>query len=92
MVMKPTRATPIINAAAVADVRLGLRIAFCRANVPEHALQAWQRRTDDPADRTGQDGAEHCDTDEDQHRHQRRPAPCRPHRTDRHPWRLRRAR
>ena len=34
MVMKPTRATPIINAAAVDDVRFGLRIAFCRANVP----------------------------------------------------------
>ena len=35
MVMKPTRATPIINAAAVADVRFGLRIAFCLASVPD---------------------------------------------------------
>src|SRR5215213_2964585 len=32
--MKPTRATPIISAAAVEAVRFGLRIAFSRANVP----------------------------------------------------------
>ena len=66
--MKPTRATPIISAAAVADVRLGLRIAFSRASVPGMPLQAGQRRTDDPADRTGQDRTEHGDTDEHQQR------------------------
>ena len=32
--MKPTRATPIISAAAVDAVRFGLRIAFCRASEP----------------------------------------------------------
>ena len=66
MVMKPTRATPIMSAAAVADVRLGLRMAFSRASVPGHALQAGQRRAEHPAERPGQDRAEHGDADEDQ--------------------------
>src|SRR3954467_6957184 len=35
IVMKPTRATPIINAAAVVEVRRGFRMAFSRANAPE---------------------------------------------------------
>ena len=35
MVMNPTSPTPIISAAAVAEVRLGLRMAFSRASRPE---------------------------------------------------------
>ncbi len=38
MVMKLTNATPIISAAAVDDVRFGLRIAFSRASVPAMPL------------------------------------------------------
>ena len=34
MVMNPTRPTPIISADALAAVRLGLRMAFSRANWP----------------------------------------------------------
>jgi hypothetical protein len=34
MVMKPTRLTPIVSAAAVDDVRFGLRMAFSRARLP----------------------------------------------------------
>ena len=33
-VMRPTSATPIMSAAAVADVRFGLRFAFSRAIAP----------------------------------------------------------
>jgi hypothetical protein len=39
IVMVPTRATPIISAAAVAEVRLGLRMAFSRASVPDTPLR-----------------------------------------------------
>src|SRR5688572_7806863 len=41
MVMKPTRATPIMRAEAVADVRLGLRLAFSRARRPVVPETAW---------------------------------------------------
>ena len=40
-VMSPTSATPIMSAAAVADVRLGLRIAFSRAIEPVMPLICW---------------------------------------------------
>jgi hypothetical protein len=41
MVMKPTRATPIMRAEAVADVRFGLRLAFSRARRPVVPETAW---------------------------------------------------
>ena len=66
IVMNPTRATPIISAAAVAEVRLGLRMAFSRASVPRHALQAGQGRAQHPAERAGQDRAEHGHAEEHQ--------------------------
>ncbi len=40
-VMSPTSATPIMSAAAVADVRFGLRIAFSRAITPVTPLNFW---------------------------------------------------
>ena len=41
MVMRPTRATPIMRADAVADVRFGLRLAFSRARRPVVPETAW---------------------------------------------------
>ena len=46
--MNPTRATPIMRAAAVADVRLGLRMAFSRASVPD---MPFRRGNGDPSTR-----------------------------------------
>jgi hypothetical protein len=40
-VMRPTSPTPIMRAAAVAEVRFGLRIAFSRASVPVMPLTFW---------------------------------------------------
>ena len=49
IVMKPTRATPIISADAVAAVRLGLRMAFSRAQAAGRAATAAARRRRAPA-------------------------------------------
>ena len=48
--MKPTRPTPIISAAAVAEVRFGLRMAFSRASVPVMP-RSRDGRTDHPGHR-----------------------------------------
>ena len=59
IVMKPTRATPIIRADAVAAVRLGLRRAFSRARCP---VGAGHRRSGMPSTRmhgAGDHRAEH---------------------------------
>ena len=66
MVMKPTRATPIISAAAVAEVRLGLRMAFSRASVPDMPLTRGSGDAEHPAERPGEDRTEHGDAEEHQ--------------------------
>ena len=84
--MKPTRATPIISAAAVAEVRFGLRMAFSRASVPVMPFRRGSGAPMHPAERTGEDRAEHGDADEDSERTERRPArmPAPPNRPARH--------
>jgi hypothetical protein len=64
IVMKPTSATPIIKAAAVVAVRLGLRIAFSLAVCPGTPRNHGKWCTDHPAERSGQGGTEHRDADE----------------------------
>ena len=64
IVMKPTSATPIMSAAAVAAVRRGLRIAFSRASVPVMPLIFGSGAPMHAADRTGEDRPEHEHADE----------------------------
>ena len=64
-VMSPTSATPIMSAAAVAEVRFGLRIAFSRAIRPVMPLNFWIGMPERAADRRRDDRAEDRDAEED---------------------------
>ena len=66
-VMAATRATPTMSAAAVRAVRLGLRMAFCRASAPGHAAEPCDRRTEHTGDRPSDEWAERRRCDEEQH-------------------------
>ena len=63
-VMSPTSATPIMSAAAVAEVRFGLRIAFSRASQPGDALELLDRDAEHAADRRRDHRAEDRDAEE----------------------------
>ncbi len=58
----------------MADVRFGLRMAFSRASVPAIPLRRGERRTEHPAERTGEDRTEDGHAEEDQHGARGRPA------------------
>ena len=51
MAMSPTRPTPIISAAAVDEVRLGLRSVFSLGEPPRDAPEAGDRPADDADER-----------------------------------------
>ena len=76
-VTKATRARPIISAAAVTAVRLGLRCAFSRARRPVSRRSALQRPAGDRGQRRHQARAEERDGDDDRRPRRRRSAPAR---------------
>ena len=63
---KATSATPIINAAAVAAVRPGLRIELRRASAPGSAADPAGGEPDDGGERPHELGRDHRDADEQQ--------------------------
>ena len=76
--MRPTSATPIISAAAVADVRFGFRFAFSSARRP---VMPFTLRIGQPSTALiGRAivGPEHRDADEDDERAEARPTAAAP--------------